>query len=163
MMTDQPAPAAPATPAPWWRWLFPMPRLALLVALLLVAGEEFPLTRLPMYATFDPAADYFYVADASGRPLACAVAFGLSTATVKKMFRSRLGEITAARGADRDAATPDERRRAGETLLAELRETGARRGAAVPAGPVRLLRVEVRRAAGAPDGFARTEELIAEQ
>ncbi len=148
---------------PWWRLVFPLPRLALLVALLLVAGEEFPLTRLPMYATFDPTADYFYVTDAAGQPLACAQVFGISTATVKKMFRSRLGEIAAARGANRDAATAGERRRAGEALIAELRVTGARRGAAVPAGPVRLLRVEVRRASGAADGFARTEELIAER
>lgn len=138
-----------------------MPRLALLVTLLLVAGEEFPLTRLPMYATFDPVADYFYVTDAAGTPLACAQAFGLSTATVKKMFRTRLDQIAAARGADRAGATPEERRRAGEELIAELRETGAKRGAAVPAGPVRLLRVEVRRASGAPDGFSKTEELIA--
>jgi len=140
-----------------------MPRLALLVTLLLVAGEEFPLTRLPMYATFDPVADYFYLTDPEGRPLACVPVFGISTATVKKMFRSRLDALTAARGAGRESAMPDERRRAGEALLAELREMGARRGTAVPAGPVRLLRVEVRRAVGASDGFARTEELIAER
>ncbi len=140
----------------------PFARLLAVVVLLLIAGEQFPLTRLPMYSTFDPVADYYYVADAAGQPLACAKVFGTSTANVKKMFRARLNALVAPRGADEAAATPAERRRAGEELLAYLRETGAQRGAAVPAGPVRLVRVEVRRAATA-DGFSRTEELLAEK
>ncbi len=144
---------------PWKR--LPFVRLTAVVGLLLVAGEQFPLTRLPMYATFDPQADYYYVADATGQPLACEKTFGTSTANVKKMFRTRLATLTAPRGADEKSATPDERRRTGEELITYLRDTGTRRGAAVPAGPVRLLRVEVRR--GATGGFAQTEELLAEK
>ncbi|MEI6862278.1 MAG: hypothetical protein WCL04_08505 [Verrucomicrobiota bacterium] len=143
----------------FWKRL-PFARLTAVVVLLLAAGEEFPFTRLPMYSTFDPVADYYYVADATGAPLACEKIFGTSTANVKKMFRARLNTFVAPRGADEKTATVDERRRAGESLLAELRATGARRGAAVPAEPVRLHRVEVRRGA-TTDGFVQTDETIA--
>ena len=145
-----------------WKRL-PFARLTGVVLLLLAAGEEFPLTRLPMYSTFDPVADYYYVADAAGQPLACEQVFGTSTANVKKMFRTRLNALVAPRGANEQSATPTERRRAGEELLAELRVTGGRRGTAVPAGPVRLLRVEVRRTTAMNGGFSKTEELMAEQ
>ncbi len=148
-------------PTAVWKRL-PFARLTAVVVLLLAMGEEFPFTRLPMYSTFDPRADYYYVADAAGTPLACEKVFGTSTANVKKMFRARLGALAALRGADEKTATPAERRLAGEVLLAELRATGARRGAAVPAEPVQLRRVEVRRAETA-GGFARTEELLAQK
>jgi hypothetical protein len=146
---------------PLWKRL-PFARLAAVVVLLFVAGEQFPLTRLPMYSSFAPMADYYYVADSAGRPLACVTVFGTSTANVKKLFRARLNALVAPRGADETTATPNERRRAGEELLAYLRDTGTRRGAAVPAGPVRLLRVEVRRGETA-GAFAQTEELLAEK
>ena len=144
-----------------WKRL-PFVRLTAAVVLLLAAGEQFPLTRLPMYSTFDPVADYYYLADAAGRPLACEKYFGTSTANVKKLYRTRLRELVVPRGASEATATPVERRHAGEALLDELRATGARRGAAVPTGTVRLLRVEVRRVA-TTEGFARIEELLAEK
>ena len=147
-------------PEPIWKRL-PFARLTALVVVLLLAGEQFPLTRLPMYATFGPMADYYYVADTSGHPLACAVVFGTSTANVKKMFRARLNALVAPRGADETTATPAERLQAGAELLAYLRTTGVADHAAVPAGPVRLMRVEVRLAP--TGGFAQTEELLAEK
>jgi hypothetical protein len=147
--------------AAFWKHL-PFARLTVVVVLLLIVGEEFPFSRLPMYSTFAPMADYYYVTDTASLPLACEKVFGTSTANVKKMFRTRLNALAASHGADEKTATPAERRRAGEELLAELRATGARRGVAVPAGPVRLLRVEVRRG-GTADGFVKTEELLAEQ
>ena len=58
-------------------------------------------------------------------------------------------------------ATPAERLQAGEELITYLRTTGLAAHAAVPAGPVRLVRVEVRRAL--TGGFAQTEELLAEK
>jgi len=147
-------------PAPIWKRL-PFGRLTALVVVLLLVGEQFPLTRLPMYSTFGPMADYYYVADPAGHPLACAAVFGTSTANVKKMYRARLDALVAPRGADETTATPAERRQAGDELLAYLRATGAARGAAVPAGPVRLMRVAVRLAPAG--GFAQSEELLAEQ
>ena len=145
---------------PLWKRL-PFARLTALVVVLLVAGEQFPLTRLPMYSSFGPMADYYYVADPAGHPLACAVVFGTSTANVKKMFRARLDALVAPRGADETTATPAERRQAGEDLLSYLRTTGAARGAAVTSGAVRLIRVEVRLAPGG--GFAHAEELLADK
>jgi hypothetical protein len=145
---------------PIWKRL-PFARLIVLVVVLLLAGEQFPLTRLPMYATFGPMADYYYIADTAGHPLACAQIFGTSTANVKKMFRARLNALVAPRGADETTATAAERLQVGEDLLAYLRTTGVAAKATVPAGPVRLMRVEVRLAP--TGGFAQTEELIAEQ
>ena len=145
---------------PIWKRL-PFARLTVLVVLLLLACEQFPLTRLPMYSTFGPTADYYYIADTAGHPLACAAVFGTSTANVKKMYRARLNALVAPRGADETTATPAERLQAGGELIAYLRTTGVARGVALPAGPVRLLRVEVRLAP--TGGFAQTEELLAEK
>jgi len=39
------------------------------VALLLI-GEQFPFSYFPMYSSFDPQTEYYYVEDKSGSPLA---------------------------------------------------------------------------------------------
>jgi hypothetical protein len=75
--------------------------VAVVVIALLVIGEQFPFSYFPMYSSFDPVADYYYVAngltgDAFGQ---CVPVFGTSTANVKKMYRARLRALTAvARG-----------------------------------------------------------------
>ena len=115
------------------------------VALLLAVGEEFPFSRFPMYATFDPVADYYYLADAGGRPLACLPVFGTSTAKLKKMYRSRV-ECAHRRpwGRAEADATPAERQQAGVELIEFVRASAIERGRAPQAGAVRLMRVEVR-------------------
>jgi len=138
-----------------------MLRMAAVVVALLVIGEQFPFSYFPMYSSFDPMADYYYVADATGKPLACVPAFGTSTANVKKMFRARLRALVAGRGATEADATIDERRRVGEEIIAYLRQLGETRGTAVPEGRVRLMRVVVTRSPGKDIG--REEMLVAEQ
>jgi len=137
-----------------------MKRVAALVVALLLIGEQFPFSYFPMYSSFDPRADYYYVADGAGQPVACVPAFGTSTANVKKMYRTRLRALLAPRGAAEEAATPEERRIAGEAMIDYLRQLGAARRAAVPAGPVRLMHVEVTRSAGGE--IRRHETLVAE-
>jgi len=137
-----------------------MKRVAGLVIALLLIGEQFPFSFFPMYSSFDPRADYYYVATSGGRPVACVPAFGTSTANVKKMFRSRLRALLAPRGAEEAEATPAERQRAGEEMIDYLRQLGAAKQAAVPAGPVQLMHVEVTRS---PQGeIIRQETLVAE-
>jgi hypothetical protein len=138
-----------------------LPRLWVVVALLLAVGEEFPFSRFPMYASFDPVADYYYVAEVTGKPLPCLAVFGSSTAKLKKMYRSRLEALTAARGANEADATAAERRQAGEELIDWLRASAIERGRAPLPGPVRLIHIEVRGSSGG--GFDKPEELVAEK
>lgn len=152
--------AVPVPKAPLWRRV-PMGRVIVLVVGLLLIGEQFPFSYFPMYSSFDPVADYYYVTDKAGQPLACVAAFGTSTANVKKMFRARLRALTAKRGATEADATTDERRRVGVETIAYLRHLGEARGTAVPAGPVRLMRVVVTRSPG--KDIEREEAMVAEQ
>jgi hypothetical protein len=127
----------------WWQW--PMVRLVGLVVALLLIGEQFPFSYFPMYSSFDPTTDYYYVADEAGEPYACVQIFGTSTANVKKMYRARLREMVALRDTVEDEATLRERRTAGEATIAYLRGLGANAGAAVPAESVTLMRVILER------------------
>lgn len=154
------SPAGLAPRQPFWRRV-PMWRVIVLVAALLVIGERFPFSYFPMYSSFDPVADFYYVTDGSGQPLACVAAFGTSTANVKKMFRARLRVLVAARGATEFEATLAERSRVGEEMIAYLRHLGAARGTAVPDGPVRLMHVVITRSPGRDIG--REETLVAER
>jgi hypothetical protein len=138
-----------------------MKRVAALVVALLLIGEQFPFSYFPMYSSFDPRADYYYLATSEGRPVACVPSFGTSTANVKKMYRTRLRALLVPRRAGETEATPAERQIAGEEMIDYLRQLGAARHAAVPAGPVRLMHVEVTRS---PQGkILRAETLVAEK
>ena len=123
----------------------PLWRAAILVVALLLIGEQFPFSYFPMYSSFDPEADYYYVTDTEGRPYACVEIFGTSTANVKKMYRARLRESVGKRGAREADATEAERREAGEEMLGYLRALGARSGRAVPTDAVVLKRVLLQR------------------
>jgi hypothetical protein len=133
----------PNARGPWWHW--PLLRLIGMVVALLLIGEQFPFSYFPMYSSFDPTTDYYYVADEAGEPYACVPIFGTSTANVKKMYRARLRAMVARRNAVENEATPAERQLAGEATLVYLRGLGANAGAAVPAEAVVLIRVILER------------------
>ena len=116
-----------------------------LVLALLIIGEQFPFSYFPMYSSFDPSTDYYYVADPSGKPFACVEIFGTSTANVKKMYRARLRDLVAKRGALEQDATVDEQRQIGDLMLEYLRELGTRAGKDVPSGQTVLKRVILER------------------
>lgn len=117
----------------------------MLVIALLLIGEQFPFSYFPMYSSFDPEADYYYVADTAGEPYACVEIFGTSTANVKKMYRARLRELVGKRSARENDATDAERREVGIEMLDYLRALGARSGRNVPTDPVVLKRVLLQR------------------
>jgi len=127
-----------------WQWL-PSWRMVGLVAAILVIGEQFPFSYFPMYSSFDPTADYYYLANEEGEPLASVEVVGTSTANVKKMYRARLRELVVRRGAEEDDATEQERAQIGRETLTYLRELGLRSGAAVPSEPIVLQRVVLHR------------------
>lgn len=131
----------------------------MVVALLLI-GEQFPFSYFPMYSSFDPEADYYYVANVRGEPYACVEIFGTSTANVKKMYRARLRDLVAARDAREQDATSEERRVVGEEMLKYLRSLGETAGRQMPEGAVVLKRVLLERNA---DGeISRHELTVAE-
>lgn len=131
-----------------------------LVLALLLIGEQFPFSYFPMYSSFDPSTDYYYVADPSGEPFACVEIFGTSTANVKKMYRARLQERVVMRGALEEDATDEERHQVGNLMLEYLRELGAHAGKTVPSGPVVLIRVILER--NTTGDITRHELVIAE-
>lgn len=131
----------------WWQRI-PMIRVIVLTIAMLLMGEQFPFSYFPMYSSFDPQTDYYFVTSEEGKPLACVETFGTSTANVKKMYRSRLRELVAAHGVGETDATPQERERVGEEMLVYLRGLGLRLGKSVPNDPVLLKRVVLKRSNG---------------
>lgn len=128
----------------WWQRI-PMLRVLVLTVAFLLIGEQFPFSYFPMYASFDPRTEYYFVADKSGNPLACVEVFGTSTANVKKMYRARLRALLSPRGAKETEATLIEREIIGREMLIYLRHLGKRSGRAVPEDKILLKRVVVER------------------
>tara|TARA_R110002111_G_scaffold133599_1_gene199542 strand:+ start:59 stop:544 length:486 start_codon:yes stop_codon:yes gene_type:complete len=128
----------------WWQRI-PMLRVVVLTVAFLLIGEQFPFSYFPMYSSFDPRTEYYFVADQSGSPLACIEVFGTSTANVKKMYRTRLRELISHRGAKELEATLSEREIIGREMLVYLRELGVRSGREVPDDVIMLKRVVVER------------------
>ncbi len=128
----------------WWHRI-PMWRVTMLTVAFLLIGEQFPFSYFPMYSSFDPRTEYYFVADESGNPLACVEVFGTSTANVKKMYRTRLRELISKRGAKEADATLIEREVIGREMLVYLRGLGERSGREMPDDTILLKRVVVER------------------
>lgn len=120
-------------------------RVTMLTVAFLLIGEQFPFSYFPMYSSFDPRTEYYFVADESGNPLACVEVFGTSTANVKKMYRTRLRELISKRGAKEADATLIEREVIGREMLVYLRGLGERSGREMPDDTILLKRVVVER------------------
>ena len=137
-----------------------MLRVIMLTVAFLLIGEQFPFSYFPMYASFDPRTEYYFVADKSGSPLACVEVFGTSTANVKKMYRARLRELISKRGAKEAEATLIEREIIGRDMLVYLRGLGKRSGREVPDDEILLKRVVVERIESGE--IMRRETIVAE-
>ena len=143
----------------WWQRV-PMLRVVILTVALLLIGEEFPFSYFPMYSSFDPQTDYYFVADEGGNPLACVEVFGTSTANVKKMYRARLRALLERRDAQEAEASLLERELIGREMLVYLRGLGGRSGRTVPTDAILLKRVVVERTEEGK--IKRTETIVAE-
>jgi len=159
-MSEAEATSGESTVARRWWHRIPLLRVVILTIALLLIGEEFPFSYFPMYSSFDPQTDYYYVADAGGSPLACVAIFGTSTANVKKMYRARLRALLERRGAREADATLLEREKIGREMLVYLRGLGARSGRDVPKEAILLKRVVVERTPG--NEIKHTETIIAQ-
>lgn len=161
MSDEATSPQTLLTASPRWWQRIPMFRVIVLTVAMLLIGEQFPFSYFPMYSSFDPQADYYFVTNEEGNPLACVEIFGTSTANVKKMYRSRLRELVATRGAGENDATSAERERVGREMLVYLRGLGSRLGKSVPSDPVLLKRVVLNR--GEDGVITQSETVVAQE
>ena len=127
-------------------WLFVrgagwMPLIVLTAACLLIE-EEYPFSNFPMYSSFSRETDYVFLATETDRPLPSFQTIGISTATLKKMFKSELRIARRERGKSADLA--ESKRTAAERLLARFRAAD-QAGAIGDLPPiVRLYEVQIR-------------------
>lgn len=83
-------------------------------------GEQYPFTDFPMYSHLDAESDVLYVTNQKDEILPFHTIFGTKTSTQKKTFINELAKITNADDRDSRDAKPEERRAAGEKMVAKL-------------------------------------------
>lgn len=135
---------------------FPCKLLVVTVLLLLGAGEWYPLSNYPMFASIDPVSWYVYVTDANDRPLAIQPHFGVSAGVLRRMYRTH---CEARRGASEGGAPGMLDAAAGQAVLEFLLRS--RRPAEASRSPsrIRLWHAAVSQADGR---IVRHAELVAE-
>ncbi len=109
----------------------------------LILREEFPFSNFPMYSSFTNKASYVFLATASGEPLPTVLTAGMLTGNLKKVFDADLQKARRSAGA-RGKVTDEERRAAGERVLAGVKAWQATQTGPGAAAPVaRLYQVNV--------------------
>ncbi|MFN2476755.1 MAG: hypothetical protein ABR526_10505 [Chthoniobacterales bacterium] len=109
----------------------------------LILREEFPFSNFPMYSSFTRKASYVYLATASGEPLPTVPTAGMLTGNLKKVFETDLKQARSHAGA-RGKVTDEERRAAGERVLAGVKAWQATQTGPAAAAPVaRLYQVNI--------------------
>ena len=98
--------------------------LLLLTAICLLVQEQFPFSHFPMYSSFTDKTFYVHLADGSGEAIATPVSTGLRSSQLKKVYEQELMKEKKRPGRSRHASpTLEEKRRAGERVLATLRSS----------------------------------------
>jgi len=83
-------------------------------------GEQFPVTRFPMYDKFPDHTYYLYVGDRHGDPIPVHELTGINTSKLKKPYDKELNRTRKRLGKRKLELTVEERRSAGETTLQKL-------------------------------------------
>ena len=96
--------------------------LALTVTCLLVR-EQFPFSDFSMYSSFTNKTFYVHLADGAGKPVAAPASTGLRTSQLKKIYQRELRKEAQRPGRPRQEMTAEEKRAAGERVLASLRDS----------------------------------------
>ncbi len=106
-----------------WNWLRRTPGkpLLLLTFLCLCIRDQFPFSNFPMYSSFTNKTFYVYLADGTGQPVATPASTGLRTSQLKKIYQSELHEEEQPPGRAQSRLTIEEKRAAGERVLATLK------------------------------------------
>ncbi len=101
----------------------PCKPLLLLVLACLLVREQFPFSNFPMYSSFTNKTFYVYLADGAGQPVAAAPSTGLRTSQLKKIYQRELRKEEQSPGRPQARLTTDEKRTAGERVLATLKKS----------------------------------------
>ena len=83
-------------------------------------GEQYPVTRFPMYDKFPDHTYYVYVADKNGEPIPVHDLTGINTSKLKKPYDKELNVIRKKLKKRKLELDVEERREAGETALRQL-------------------------------------------
>ena len=83
-------------------------------------GEQFPVTRFPMYDKFPDHTFYVYVADRDGKPIPVHPITGINTSKLKKPYDKEFNRVRKCLKKRKLELTAEERRPAGETALRKL-------------------------------------------
>lgn len=97
--------------------------LLLLTLLCLCLGEQFPFSDFPMYSSFTNKTFYVYLADGAGQPLPASASTGLRTSQLKKIYQRELRKEEPPPGRPRPALTLEQKRSAGNRVLASLKQS----------------------------------------
>ncbi len=139
----------------FWRAI-PFKGVIAVAVFLQLAGEQYPFSNFPMYASLAPETNYIYVADGAGRVVPILPTFGLMGSEIKKMIYSEEKTLKRAKiqKGDRGEAA------ARQVLDYLLSRVDKRRRAALLAAGLSICRVSVARK---ESGFVNTKEILAER
>jgi hypothetical protein len=113
--------------------------VALLTVFMLWREEWYPFSHFPMYSAFINQTHYVYVTDSHDRLLPMTSAFGSSSATLKKMLRTKIRRVKIEEGYKKFADIPhSEWEEAAKETLAWLREHHPPRDPRLADEPLRL-------------------------
>ncbi len=116
------AAALPSRATTWLNAVAKIPFLGVLALaiLLQIMRENYPFSHFPMYSVLSRDTVYYYLANGRGEPIPQGLYFGSSTAWTKKMFNSRLKQLTGGRNVGN--SSPEEISEAGRRILLFLME-----------------------------------------
>lgn len=87
-------------------------------------AEFYPLSSFPMYSSFSPATNYVYLTNAEDAPLPAYPMTGSVSSALKKAYLDHLRQLKAKLKIPMHRMTPEQKKPAGDALLAELLQLG---------------------------------------
>ncbi|MFT4550482.1 MAG: hypothetical protein ACI9UA_000485 [Pseudoalteromonas tetraodonis] len=112
--------------------LWPFVLMLALCATAFVVGEQYPITRFPMYDKFPDHTFYVYITDREGQPIPVHDLTGINTSKLKKPYDKQLNKARKELKKRKLELSIAERREAGEDSLRKLYQS------APPAGQEKL-------------------------
>ena len=100
--------------------LWPFVFILVVCASSFVVGEQYPITRFPMYDKFPDHTYYVYVADKDGNPIPVHKLTGINTSKLKKPYDKELNRVRKKLKKRKLHLTVEERRPTGEDTLRKL-------------------------------------------
>lgn len=97
--------------------------LLLLTLLCLSIREQFPFSNFPMYSSFTNKTFYVHLADGTGQPVSTIASAAMHTSKLKKIYQNEVLKEMKRLGNPRTKLTTEQKRSAGERVLATLKDS----------------------------------------